>query len=265
MRGGPVNQSLPETVQAGLSDHDASVSPCAPHQDTQPTQAPASPVDAISKARNLDELERIRRAVMAVGEATYHWDVATDKIVWSANITDVIQTPDNVRISTGRGFADLLDPDNFTSRFDTVMRSTSKDDGAGVPFAIEYLIRPQNGGRRQSLWVEDCGRWYAGQDGQPAEVIGIVRQIDDRHERDQKLQFMVNCDPLTGMMNRGRLSEALAEIMMRAKEENSGCAFLIAGWTGVSSDSVPPVCSRPDWAGIPTVRRTLGRYQWEGR
>jgi diguanylate cyclase (GGDEF)-like protein len=78
------------------------------------------------------------------------------------------------------------------------------------------------------VWVEDCGRWYAGKNGLPAEVFGIVRQIDDRHERDQELEFMGSCDPLTGMMNRGRLSEALAETMARAERENTSCAFLIA-------------------------------------
>ena len=190
--------------------------------------AQGNPVDAIAKARDLEELERIRRAVTAVGEATYHWDTASDKIVWSNNVADVIQGADLERISTGKGFADLLDADNFTSRYDTVMRSGEKDDGGGVPFSIEYLLRPGTRNDDRSVWVEDCGRWFAGSHGQPAEVFGVVRQIDDRHERDQELRFLGNCDPLTGLMNRGRMSEALTETMSTASAKKGSCAFLIA-------------------------------------
>ena len=199
-----------------------------PSADENSDPSPADSVDAIAKARDLGELEHIRRSVMAVGEATYHWDIATDKIVWSSNALDVIQATDDTSISTGRGYADLLDPDNFTSRYDTVMRSPSKDQGEGVPFSIEYLLNTERGQIRQAVWVEDCGRWYAGKDGQPAEAVGIVRQIDDRHERDQQLEYMGNCDPLTGMMNRGKLSEALAATMAQAAQEGTSCAFLIA-------------------------------------
>lgn len=218
-----MNQPNPNTSEAAFA-----VEPASSPTSLSSAASPGDSVDAIAKARDLGELERIRRAVLAVGEATYHWDIASDKIVWTENVSEVIQMPDTSRISTGRGFADLLDPDNFTSRYDTVMRSTSKDDGEGIPFAIEYLLHTQMGQIKQSVWVEDCGRWYAGQNGQPAEVFGILRRIDDRHERDQELQYMGSCDPLTGMMNRGRLSEALADTMVKAEEENTSCAFLIA-------------------------------------
>jgi diguanylate cyclase (GGDEF)-like protein len=190
--------------------------------------SPGDSVDAMARARDLEELERIRRAVMAVGEATYHWDTASDRLVWSSNVTDVINGADLDRISTGKGFADLLDPDNFTSRYDTVMRSAHKDDGNGVPFSIEYVIKPGSRSDDRSVWIEDTGRWYAGKHGQPTEVFGIIRQIDDRHERDQELRFMGNCDPLTGLMNRGRLSDALSETMATAAAKKGSCAFLIA-------------------------------------
>ena len=122
----------------------------------------------------------------------------------------------------------MLDADNFTSRFDTVMRSKARDDGAGVPFQIEYLFRPQGDVGRQAIWLEDCGRWFAGSDGRPAEVYGIVRRIDDRHRRDRHLSFLGNCDPLTGMMNCGRMAEALGEAIDVAERNTLSCAFAVA-------------------------------------
>ncbi|MGI9462520.1 MAG: EAL domain-containing protein [Aestuariivirgaceae bacterium] len=223
-----MNQPASQSADISVDFEDTNSPPFASHEGPLPAQTPSSPVDAIARARDIDELERIRRAVLAAGEAAYHWDIKSDKIVWSGNVKEIIPSTDDDQITTGRSYADLLDTENATSRYDAVMRSQSKDQGEGVPFAIEYLIHPQSQTGRQSLWVEDCGRWHAGKDGLPAEVFGIVRRIDDRHERDERLHYIGNCDPLTGMMNRGRLSEALAETMARAEDENTSCAFLIA-------------------------------------
>jgi diguanylate cyclase (GGDEF)-like protein len=182
----------------------------------------------LSRVVGGQELERIRRAVEAVGEACYHWIIESDELFWGGE-TEAILGCQAPAVATGKAYASRLDVDNFTSRYETVMRSTSSDDGRGVPFQIEYLFRPDGRNGRTSLWLEDCGRWFKGPDGRPAEVFGIVRRIDDRHTRDQHLSFLGNCDPLTGMMNRGRMAEALGEAIAVAQREGQSCAFVIAG------------------------------------
>lgn len=191
----------------------------------RPPPATTAPLERVIETNNL---ERIRRAVVAVGEAAYHWVVESDEMFWSDNAAEVLQCKPQA-IANGRDFAALLDADNFTSRYDTVMRSTASDIGDGVPYQIEVLFRPDGRGGKRSIWLEDNGRWYAGADGRPAEAFGIVRRIDDRHKRDQHLSFLGNCDPLTGMMNRGRMAEALGEAISVAEREGSLCAFVIAG------------------------------------
>ncbi len=176
---------------------------------------------------------RLRAAVEASGLATYHWSIDSDEIIWSSNANDVLGS-DPRGYSTGRGFASYLDPDNFTSRYDTVMRNSASDDGAGVPFQIEYKFRPEGRLGRASVWLEDHGRWYAGRDGRPVEVFGTVRRIDERHMRDQHLSFLGNCDPLTGMMNRGRMMEALGGAMSVAARDGTNCAFVIAAINNLS-------------------------------
>ncbi len=174
-----------------------------------------------------DVLQRIQRAVEAVGEATYHWVTETDDIQWSPNMEAVLGCKLEAA-GSGRAYANLLDGDNITSRYDTVMRSHAVDEGDGVAFQIEYLFRPDGRTGRRALWLEDRGKWFVGKNGRPAEVFGTIRRIDDRHSRDQHLSFLGNCDPLTGMMNRGRLAEALGETISTATREQSNCAFLIA-------------------------------------
>ncbi len=177
--------------------------------------------------------DAIRAAVEASGLAAYHWNIESDEIIWSSNTADVLGG-DPRGFGSGRGFASFLDPDNFTSRYDTVMRSNTADDGAGVAFQIEYKFRPEGRMGRASLWLEDNGRWFAGPDGRPAEAFGTVRRIDERHMRDQHLSFLGNCDPLTGMMNRGRMMEALGGAMTVASRDNTVCAFVIAAINNLS-------------------------------
>ena len=193
-----------------------------------PQSTPAqAPVTVPARAIDADVLRRIQRAVEAVGEATYHWVTETDDIQWSPNMEAVLGCKLEAAVS-GRAYANLLDGDNITSRYDTVMRSHAVDEGDGVAFQIEYLFRPDGRTGRRALWLEDRGKWFVGKNGRPAEVFGTIRRIDDRHSRDQHLSFLGNCDPLTGMMNRGRLAEALGETISSATREQSNCAFLIA-------------------------------------
>jgi len=173
------------------------------------------------------DLEQMARSLQAVGAATYCWNIETDEIVWHGDPGHVFANINPASYADGRAYASLLDPDNFTSRFETVMRNHHNDDGTGVAFSIEYSIKPFGRQQDHSIWVEDSGRWYAGPDGRPREVFGVVRQIDERHQQDQHLQFLGNCDPLTGMMNRGRLAEALGETIELARTEGHSSGFLI--------------------------------------
>ena len=197
-----------------------------PAMAADPSHRPAAAPEAAAE-------DLLRQAVEASGLAVYHWNIETDEIIWSVNTRDVLDG-DPRGFGTGRAFASFLDPDNFTSRYDTVMRSSATDDGAGVPYQIEYKFRPEGRLGRASLWIEDQGRWYAGPDGRPVEAFGALRRIDDRHMRDQHLSFLGNCDPLTGMMNRGRMMEALGGAMSVAGRDGSSCAFIIAAINNLS-------------------------------
>ena len=171
--------------------------------------------------------EDLRQALKAAGEAAYRWNIETDEILWSTNAPEVLGSSIPA-ISTGKLFASLLDIENVTTRYETVMNSKARDDGRGVPFQIEYLFRSLGRNHTESIWLEDAGRWQTGLDGMPKTVFGTVRRIDERHRQDQHLNFLGNCDPLTGMMNRGRMNEALGEAISVAKKTDGNCAFAIA-------------------------------------
>jgi diguanylate cyclase (GGDEF)-like protein len=186
-------------------------------------------IPALTPTRSVDT----RLALFAAGEAAYHWSVATDALNWSENVAQVLGCPAS-DVTSGKRFASLLDIDNLTSRYETVMRSQASDGGEGVAFKIEYCFRSEGRSKEKSIWVEEYGRWFAGADGRPSDVYGTVRRIDDRFSRDQQLNFIGNCDPLTGMMNRGRMTEALGEAMTVAAQEKTHCGFVVAAINNLS-------------------------------
>ena len=166
-------------------------------------------------------------ALGAAGEAAYQWDVASDKMGWSDNATEVLGCTAS-SLATGRDFANLLDTDNLTTRYETVLHSSAQDLGQGVSFQIEYLFRPEGRKNPASIWLEDTGRWQAGADGRAHTVFGTVRRIDARHARDQHLSNLGNADALTGAMNRTRLTEVLGEAIASTKKLGGNCCFVIA-------------------------------------
>ncbi len=190
----------------------------------------AAPVNdaAPASARPMTVLnaEQTVRALGFARQVSYHWDIKADHITWSANTKSVLGFEPSL-VKNGRQFAAIMDAENFFSRYDTVLRSSQRDHGDGVAFEIEYRLRSDPRLGTASPWIEDVGRWFAAADGTPMEALGIMRVADERHQRDQQMNFLSNCDPLTGMMNRARMTEALGEAITVAAHEKQPCAFAI--------------------------------------
>jgi len=161
----------------------------------------------------------------AVGEVTYAWTVGDDRIVWSPNVEPVLGIP-VAAVATGRAFSTFLDHTNLTSRHDVVLNSAAADQGSGVPYEVQYsLILPAAGGRK--LIIEDAGRWYADASGRPERAVGVMRVINERHEREQRLAFLSRYDELTGFFNRQHLLATLGEALDTAKRAHTSIAFMI--------------------------------------
>jgi diguanylate cyclase (GGDEF)-like protein len=175
-------------------------------------------------ALNSSDLERSLTASNTIG---YKWDVTTDELSWTGNVSEVLSL-NAVELATGKQFAAFLDPENITTRFDAVVNSNTRDSGSGVPFQIEYQFRLPSHAERMTTWVEDIGIWHAGENGRPAYVYGRMHRIDERHKHDQNMVLMSTSDPLTGTINRTRMTEMLGEVIHNSIREHSSCGFAIA-------------------------------------
>ena len=128
-------------------------------------------------------------------------------------------------IASGRAFAQLHRsrerPDPF--RRDHALGAGRRGRRRALPGAIRLAAPPA----AASLWLEDTGRWFAGPDGKPARAHGVVRVINERHDREQRLAYLSHFDELTGEMNRWQLTEVLEATLEEATRDRSSCGFLL--------------------------------------
>ena len=165
-------------------------------------------------------------AIMAsIGETPYEWSIESDVLAWGSNATEVLMVGGLAPISSGRNYAKLLAPDAVTSRFDVIMKSSQRDEGAGVPYQVQYALHPADD--EEGLWIEDIGRWFAGADGKPIRAHGIVRIINERHDREERLTYLSRFDGLTGEMNRFHLTEGLDTTLKQAVAQRNSCGFML--------------------------------------
>ncbi len=165
--------------------------------------------------------------LVSTGTVPYEWRVATDELTWGANALEILEVPVAALIASGGAYARLVDAQDGRARFDAVMNSGMKDDGAGVPYLVQYALKPTPDSAPLH-WIEDSGRWFAGPDGTPGRAHGFVRVIDERREEEQQLAYLSRYDALTNEMNRWHMTAVLERTINEAVKLRSSCGFMLA-------------------------------------
>ena len=158
----------------------------------------------------------------SVGDVAYEWRLDTDALLWSGNAASVLGV-DIADIGSGRSFAQKVEAEDGQSRLDAITQTGQSDAGEGVPYQVQYAFQRDG----EKIWLEDTGRWFAGADGKPVRALGVVRVIDERHERERALIQLAKSDPLTGEMNRAHLTEVLGAKLDEAVRFRTSLGFLL--------------------------------------
>lgn len=162
------------------------------------------------------------KILRSIGDVAYEWQLDTDALVWSSNAGDVLGI-DPTEIASGRAFARHVDGAGGLTRAEIIQQATRRDTGKGIPYQIQYALKRGD----EKIWVEDTGRWFAGPDGAPNYANGIIRAINERHERQHWLEQRAKFDPLTGELNRIYLTEGLGTALDEAVRFRSSCGFML--------------------------------------
>ncbi|WP_050425848.1 putative bifunctional diguanylate cyclase/phosphodiesterase [Bradyrhizobium tropiciagri] len=162
----------------------------------------------------------------SLGQATFAWDLASDAIAWSDNVATVFPDIPAAALASGSELAKLIEPSR-TVRVDALGQTASARSGEPVPYRIEYGVRAITSA--PVIWIEETGCWFAGADGRPARVEGVVRINNERHAREEQLLKLSRHDPLTGELNRTHLVASLAESIEECARFRTSCAFMLIG------------------------------------
>jgi diguanylate cyclase (GGDEF)-like protein len=191
----------------------------SPHTACEPAAGPHQ------RARRTTDIDAAA-LLASLGRATFVWDIAGDSLHWSDNVAAVLPDIPPAALAKAGDFAKLIEPAPGL-RAAAVLNSTATDTGEGVPYRIEYGVRASVS--EPMLWIEECGRWFAGADGRPSHARGIIRIDNERHAHDELLLKLSQDDALTGEFNRTRLVAALAEAVEEATRFRSSFAFMLVG------------------------------------
>ena len=161
-----------------------------------------------------------------LGEATYSWNIDSDVMTWAVDAPQIFGVREFSAISTGSAFATLVDHASPTSRHAEVFESERRDAGTGVAFAARYLVSPAPGVR---FWVEDTGRWFAGENGRPRLVHGVCRRVLAPSSEEIAVLSKRHFDPTTGALTRADFCNALQHaIDVSGKDQRGLVAMLVS-------------------------------------
>ncbi len=93
----------------------------------------------------------------------------------------------------------------------------------GVPYQLDYrIVQPDGALRTVHEQVEvvrdDCGK--------VVKLEGIIQDITERVQANEKIRYLAHHDSLTGLANRRQFSKMVEGMLRRAQHQNSCCALL---------------------------------------
>ena len=165
----------------------------------------------------------------SVGECVYEWDVASDRLEWSAGADELLCISDTQSFHTSRDYNDLLLATTESTRNDTILSSNVADGGLGVPYRLQYALSAEKLNTASDVWVEDSGRWFADSTGAPIRAHGIIRIINERRSMEQRLEHLSRHDPLTGLYNRAHLNVRLQDEFDEIARSEGSSSFVVVG------------------------------------
>lgn len=124
--------------------------------------------------------ERLSFAVAGSGIGTWHWDIASDNLVWSDTCKALFGLPAST-VMTREVFYARLHPDDRENATKSIANALALKQ----PYDIEYRAVWPNG---TVHWVAAKGRAYLGPDGQANRLEGTIQDINQRKAAEEALR-----------------------------------------------------------------------------
>jgi diguanylate cyclase (GGDEF)-like protein len=167
-------------------------------------------------------LARLETALRASGDIVYEWDLATDQIVFTGDITSLFAGGKAWFPATGEDLQARINPEDVPRR-----RRALSDHFAGTcAYDCEFRLRTRQG---EFQWLHDRGAVEFSPAGTPTRMSGVIRLVTLRKQQEERLEYLANFDDLTGHFNKVRLREALEHALAQSQRFGQTGIYMVIG------------------------------------
>ncbi len=172
-----------------------------------------------------NELKRVKEsytlALASANDALWEWNLFTDEVITSDKWIDI--TGNKLK---GQGFGAIIQEENIHQEdFQELLVTFEKClKGLAPEFHKEYRIKNKDNGY---TWVLNRGKVYLDEFNVPNKIAGAVSNIDERKQRESKIEYMAFYDMLTGLPNKFRFMGILEDTLKSMEEEPGRYSILM--------------------------------------
>jgi diguanylate cyclase (GGDEF)-like protein/PAS domain S-box-containing protein len=181
--------------------------------------------EAVERGRAEHELrvtnERLSLAVAGTGDAVWDWYINDGRVEFSPRMAEILGYPEHEMPKYSDTWLKMVHPDDVER-----LEEAANDcvQGRTRTFACEYRIHCHNGSYR---WLLSRGIVVA-RDARkrPIRMAGMITDISERKEADERIWHHANFDALTGMPNRRLFRDRLNRDVVNAGRNRSKLALM---------------------------------------
>ena len=142
---------------------------------------------------SLEEEERLRLALEAGRMGTWEWDIATDDVFWSPSLEAIHGLAIGSFAGTFEAYQKSIHPDDR----DRVLQAIATSLEHGQDHRVEYRLLWPDGSVH---WVEGRGKMFRDGEGQPARMIGVCIDINQRKQDENSLRFLADASEILAVL-----------------------------------------------------------------
>ncbi|WP_051013960.1 diguanylate cyclase domain-containing protein [Pararhodospirillum photometricum] len=170
----------------------------------------------LARLRAAEERSNTSRRFAGLG--IWDWSIDSDTLFWSDEMFGLLGLrPGEMAPSRGR-FLALIHPED-TAR---VSESEAACLDGRKAYDEDYRVVWRDGSVR---WLRETANLVRDDTGQAVRMVGVVRDVTQEKEAENRVLRLALHDPLTGLPNRAAFEARLDQVMVRAREDQRQVAL----------------------------------------
>ncbi len=198
--------------------------------------------------------ERLRLAIDAARIGTYHWDMVSNRILWSDSYRRIWGVPPEMESCYENWLATLHPEDREPTVADLNRAMEQRRD-----YQVEYRILWPDGSVH---WISALGRFFFREDGLPLRMEGAVFDISDRKQAEKEIRSL-NVD-LERMVAERTAELRISEERYRMIYDNAGDSIFILSPEGRILAANRQACLHYGYSEEEFLKRTLADINTPG-